>query len=256
MPVKSSSRLCALAVVAASLVGCSLLPDFGKDSMSREEKAKLNLQMGIRYMELGMLDVAKEKLDLAVDLDSGNSETQNALAVYYERIKNYDEASTRYKEVLSRDPTNFSAKSNYGKLLCEQGNFEQGTQLLQEALDAPLNNRAWLSQTNMGLCLLKQNQEAKAEGFFRQALQGNGEYAPALQEMQKISYHNQQYLSARAFLERYLAVAKHSAETLWLAFQTERALGSSQTADDYKDQLLTLFPASKEALEIRSATSR
>jgi type IV pilus assembly protein PilF len=212
--------------------------------------------MGIRYMELGMLDVAKEKLDLAADLDSGNSEILNAQAVFYERIKNYPEASERYKEALNKDPSNLSTKSNYGRLLCEQGSYEQGMHLLQEALDAPMNNRAWLSQTNMGLCLLKQNQEAKAEGFFRQALQGNGEYAPALQEMQKISYHNQQYMSARAFLERYLAVAKHCSETLWLAFQTERALGSSQTADDYKDQLLTLFPASKEALEIRSAISR
>jgi type IV pilus assembly protein PilF len=96
----------------------------------------------------------------------------------------------------------------------------------------------------------------KAEGYFRQALQVNPEYAPALQEMQKISYHHQQFMSARAFLERYLSVSKHTAETLWFAYQTERALGNAQAADDYKQQLLTLFPASKEAFDVKTAISK
>ena len=119
-----------------------------------------------------------------------------------------------------------------------------------------MNNRSWLALTNIGVCLMRQNDGSKAEGYFRQALQANPEYAPALQEMQKISYHNQQFMSARAFLERYLAVSKHSAETLWFAFQTERALGNPQAADDYKQQLLTLFPASKEAFDVKTAISK
>lgn len=255
MSVKMTSKLCMLAV-ASTLLGCSTLTELTRERMSSRELATLNMQMGIRYMEMGKLDIAKEKLDLAADLDSGNTEIQNALAIFYERIKNYDQAIVHYKAALSQDSNNYSTKSNYGRLLCEQGNYQEAMPLLQAALDAPMNTNAWLPQTNMGLCLLKQNQDSTAEGFFRQALQDNGDYAPALLEMLKISYKKQQYLSARAFLERYLAVAKHTSETLWLAFQTERALGYAQNAEDYKEQLLTLFPASKEALEIRSAISR
>lgn len=255
MSVKCSLPLFAIAI-SASLTACSLLPDFGSEKMSDAEKAGLNMQMGVRYMELGMLDIAQEKLELAADLDSNSTEIHNALAIFYERIKNYEQAADHYQSALSKDPNDFGSKSNYGRLLCEQGNYAKGMQLLQDALNSPMNNRTWLSQTNTGLCLLKQNQPAQAEGYFRQALQGNAQYAPALLEMQKISYNSQQYMSARAFLERYLGAAKHTPETLWLAFQTERALGNSHGADDYKEQLLSLFPASKEALEIRSAISR
>lgn len=255
MPANLPAKFCVIALCGA-LTGCSVIHELTRERMSNSEKANLNLQMGVRYMELGMLDGAKEKLEQAASLDSGNSEIQNALAVFSERVKDYGEAGRRYEAALNHDPGNFNIKSNYGRLLCEQGQFDKGTQLLQEALATPMNNQVWLAQTNMGLCLERQNQSSQAEGYFRQALQGNGQYAPALLELQKISYQNQQYMSARAFLERYLAVSKHTPESLWLAFQTERALGNRNGADEYKDQLLTLFPASKEAQEVRTAISR
>jgi type IV pilus assembly protein PilF len=104
--------------------------------------------------------------------------------------------------------------------------------------------------------LLQQNNRVQAEEYFRKALQSNPEYAPALKEMLKLSYDNQQYMSARAFLERYMAVAKHTPETLWYAFQTERAMGNYQAADEYQEQLINNFPTSKEAQDIKTAISK
>ncbi len=45
--------------------GCGLLPA-SRETLSSAEKAKLNLQMGARYLDMGMLDVAREKLETAV----------------------------------------------------------------------------------------------------------------------------------------------------------------------------------------------
>jgi type IV pilus assembly protein PilF len=56
-------------------------------------------------------------------------------------------------------------------------------------------------------------------------------------------------------MERYLSVAKHTAESLWLAAQTERALGNNKLAADYSQQLLTSFPSSQQAQQIKSAIS-
>ncbi len=238
------------------LDGCAFLPDSGRESMSNAEKAKLNLQMGARYLDMGMLDVAKEKLETAVHLDSSNPETHNTLAVFYERIKQYDAASESYQTALRKDSENFSVKNNYGRFLCEQGQFDKGMTLLQQALESPMNNRAWFALTNMGVCYTKQNDMQHAEDYFRQALQSQQDYSPALQEMQRISYQNGQFMSARAFLERYLSVAKHTPETLWIAFQTERALGNSKVSEEYREQLLSSFPASKEAQQVRTAISK
>lgn len=237
-------------------VACGLVPNFSNDGMSSKEKAALNLQMGVRYMELGMLEVARDKFEIALSNDSSNAEVHNALAVFYERIHDFDRARDSYQAALSRDAENFSTKNNYGRFLCDRGDFEKGIALLQQSLDSPLNNRNWLAMTSLGICLVNQQSPQRAEDYFRQALQANPDYAPALLEMQKISYKQGQFMSSRAFLERYLAAAKHTAETLWIAFQTERALGNAQMADEYKQQLLNTFPASTEAQQVKSAISK
>lgn len=241
-----------IAAVLAMTSACGLIPDFGSDKLSNSDKATLNLQMGVRYMDMGMLEVAKEKLQTAYDLDSRNPEILNAMAVFYERVKDYDKAEDFYESATSKDPENYSIKNNFGRFICDRGDQEKGIALLQESLDSPMNTRPWLAQSNIGACLMQQNKPVQAEEHFRQALQSNPEFPPALKEMLKLSYDNQQYMSARAFLERYLAVAKHNAETLWYAYQTERAMGNLQGANEYKEQLLNTFPASKEALDIKN----
>lgn len=220
--------------------------------MSSEEKASINLQMGLRYLDMGMLEIAKEKLETALKLDSSNAEVHNALAVFSERIRDYEAANDHYDSAIDKAPDNFSFKNNYGRFLCEQGKYEKGMKLLQQSLDLPLNNRTWFALTNMGLCHLKQNNSQLAEDYFRQALQVQPEYSPALLQMQRISYDKRQFMSARAFMERYLNVAKHTAETLYIAYQTERALGNAESAEDYKQQLLSAFPVSKEAQQLKS----
>lgn len=256
MPFKRGLNFLPILALCILSSACALIPDFGSDGMSNSEKANLNLQMGVRYLDMGMLEVAKEKLEIAHDLDSSNPETLNALAVFYERIKKDEEAADYYQSAIRRDPDNYSIKNNYGRFLCERGKHEEGMAMLQEALDSPVNKRPWLALSNIGICLVQQNNSVQGEDYFRRALQANPEYSPALLEMMKISYNNQQFMSARAFLERYLAVAKHTPETLWFAFQTERSLGNRQGAEDYKEQLLSAFPTSKEALQVKTAISK
>lgn len=256
MPCKHGRRFLAVSAACTLLGACGLLPDFGGKGMSSHEKANLNLQMGVRYLEMGMLEVAKEKLEKAYDLESGNPETLNALAVFYERIKDDEQATDFYQAAIGKDPDNYSTKNNYGRFLCERGKHDKGMAMLQEALDSPMNQRPWLALSNIGICLLLQNDPAKGEEYLRRALFAEPEYPPALLEMLKISYNNRQYMSARAFLERYLAVAKHTPESLWFGFQTERALGNHQAAENYKEQLLINFPTSTEALQAKTAISK
>lgn len=257
MASKWLGNIGAILAAAAISSGCGLIPDVGGDNkLSNAEKAVLYMQMGTRYLEMGKLDVAKEKLETALDLDSSNADIHNTMGIFYERIKEYDKAADRYESAVSKAPDNYDIKSNYGRFLCDRGDYKKGMAVLQQSLDAPMNNRQWYALTGMGVCFVKQNDLAHGEDYFRQALQFEPNYPPALLEMQKISYENRQYMSARAFLERYLAVGKHTPETLWLAFQTERSLGNGKMADDYGQQLVNTFPASKEAQQIKDVIGR
>jgi len=229
------------------LVSACVSSNGAKDSLSKSEEAKLYLRMGVRYLEMGMLKTAKENLEVAEDIDSNNAAIHNSLGALYERMRLFPKAREQYQIAISLDTENAGAKNNYGRFLCERGNYEAAMELLNEALLMPLNNRKWFVYTNIGLCELRKGNKKLAEGNFRNALQMNKNYSPALSEMQKISYHSAKYMSARAFLERYLAVAKHSPETLWYAVQTERSLGNKKLAESYIYKLNNLFPTSKEA---------
>jgi type IV pilus assembly protein PilF len=224
-----------------------------KKSVSNKEKAALNLKMGGRYLEMNMLEIAKEKIELAISQDSKNAKAYNVLGVLYERLKQYDMAGEQYKKAIKLDDNNASIQNNYGRFLCEKDDYQAGVALLKKAIAMPFNNRKWFAYTNIGRCELGKGDQMVAEKNFRQALKENKSYSPALSEMQKISYKAKKYMSARAFLERYLSVTRHSAETLWYAVQTERALGNKAMSEKYRDQLLMKFPTSKESEQVKTA---
>ena len=241
-------QICVFAM-AMAMLACSSTGT----ARNKKESADIHLQLGIRYLGMDRLSFAKEHLEKAVELDSGNAEALNALAFLYEKLRQPEKADELYEDALDAAPDDLSVQNNFGRFLCEHGQYEKGMNYLKQAVSSPLNNRQWLALTNAGRCELKQGRVDAAEAYLRQALQIDASYAPALLEMQKLSYQKAEYWAAKGFLGRYLSVGKHTAETLWYAYQTERALGNRSAAEDYRKMLLETFPLSKEAKQIISA---
>lgn len=222
-------------------------------NVSSEEKATTYLDMGVRYLDMGELNFAKENLEKALDWDSSNPNIQNAVAALYEKIHEMDKARSHYQTALRLDTENPQSQNNYGRFLCENGSEAEGLEHLKIALAMPLNNRRWFALTNAGRCLLKQGQTQQAEDYFRDALQLQDDYSPALLEMLKISYKDGKYLPARAFLQRYRAVTQATPVSLWYAIQIELALNHKGLAEQYKATLLESFPSSEEAKRVKTA---
>lgn len=211
------------------------------------------LQLGVRYLGMNKLEIAKENLEHALKVDSRNAQAHNAIAYLYEKLNSYEPAREHYKTASELAPEDLGIQNNFGRFLCERGEHENGMVYLTQSFSTALNSQPWLALTNAGRCQLAMKQHQKAEEYFRQALQLNSSYAPALQEMQKISYLKGDLWPAKGFLQRYLSVSSHTPQTLWIAVQTERALGNQKEADAYKKQLLETFPISEEAKLIKSA---
>ncbi|MDD1626527.1 MAG: type IV pilus biogenesis/stability protein PilW [Methylococcaceae bacterium] len=216
-----------------------------------DDSAGIYLQLGVRYMDLNKLEVAKENLQLALKKDPNNIQVHNAFAFLYEKLNDYDQAKYHYEKALDASPDNWSVENNFGRFLCDHGEYEQGMALLTQAFSTQLNDRQWLALTNAGRCQLAMKQKQSAKAYFKQALVLNNTYAPALLEMQKISYQSGEYLLAKAYLQRYLSVANHTSGTLWFGMQTERALGNEALAKEYQNLLLEKFPLSDEAKQIK-----
>lgn len=234
-----------LGLIVTALAACSLDGDTKSDNAD-----DVHLQLGVRYLGMNKLEVAKENLLMALDENSDNIQAHNALAFLYEKLNQPDNAKAHYETALGLAPDDLGVKNNFGRFLCDHGDFEDGMELLAQASSNPLNDRSWLALTNAGRCQLGIGQKQQAENYFRQALQLNKVYAPALSEMQKIAYEKGDYWAAKGFLQRYLGIEAHTPETLWYAAQAERALGNKELAREYKALLLEKFPLSNEAKKI------
>ncbi|MGZ8191208.1 MAG: type IV pilus biogenesis/stability protein PilW [Methylococcaceae bacterium] len=236
-----------LCLLSLTLIACTSALE-KKDANA----ADIYLQLGIRYLSMNKLEVAKENLERALKNDSDNAQAHNALAVLYEKLNQFPEAKDQYETALKLTPDDLGVQNNFGRFLCEHGETQKGMELLNQAATNPLNEKQWLALTNAGRCQLTMGQEQKGKAYFKQALQLNDTYAPALLEMQKISYQNGEYWPAKGYLQKYLSVADHTSETLWYAIHTERALGNNDLANEYQNLLLEKFPLSNEAKKIGS----
>lgn len=252
MRLKSGLKSCLIAMLVTLADGCSLLPGLYS---SDHYQALLNQQLGSTYLQSGLPELAKAHLDKALALDDSNAQTYNYLAVYYQSIQDQEQAGRYYQTAMTQDPDDLEIQANYGGYLCATGHQDAGIALIKATLDPRLNSQLWQANTQLGLCYLSQNQLSQAEQHFREALASKCDYTPALLAMQKFSYQTREYLSARGFWERYLQLGKASAESLWLALQTERALGNMQLTERYRQQLLSDFPNSQQAQQTKTAIS-
>jgi type IV pilus assembly protein PilF len=106
---------------------------------------------------------------------------------------------------------------------------------------------------NAATCAAEVQHDTKAaKEFLRQALEKNPKMAPALFRMSKVNFEAQDYMSAKAYYERFTQVADQNAESLWLGIQIEQKLGDQQSADNYAMMLRGKFPDSPEAAKLSS----
>ena len=92
-----------------------------------------------------------------------------------------------------------------------------------------------------GVCARASNDLAKAEIYFRKALEENPYAAGTLLELTTLSVDRNQYTQARQFLERYHKQAGYSPGSLNLAIKIEEALGDTQQRDEYSRLLRSQF---------------
>ncbi len=224
-----------------------------------EEASRYNVQLGLQYLSQGRRELAMEKLNRALEQDPRNPDAHTALAFAYDRFGEPALADAAYKRALRLSDDNPEIRNTYGVFLCRQGRLrdaERHLKAVAENVNYPTPEVAW---TNAGVCAERIPDLNKAEDYFRRALKANARFPDALWSMAKLSHDTDDFLQARAFLQRYFEVAPRSAETLWLGYRIESALGDEETARVYATRLRTDFATSDEVRllkELESGGSR
>ena len=211
------------------------------------EAAAANLNLGIAYLKEGKYEEALKKLQRAREADPAHPSIYNVLGLLYQQINDFDKAEKHFNKALSLDNTNSSTLNNYGNFLCQQDRIEEALETFARAADNPLYQTPELAITNAGLCLYNNTRKDEAKVKFQEALKINPRMPQALIKMCEFSVDDFNYLSARAYLQRYQQVSRHTARSLWLGIQIERELGDKDAVSSYALLLKNSFPDSDEA---------
>jgi type IV pilus assembly protein PilF len=134
--------------------------------------------------------------------------------------------------------------------LCGQERYEDAAEQFRRAVRIPENDDPEITLTNAGVCMASKPDYEEAESFLRLALEENGTYGEALIQMSLLKFKTEDFLHARAFLQRYLASNKATPEVLFLAVQIEKALGDDRASTDFAHRLLREFPESAQARRV------
>ena len=212
-----------------------------------KQASALNVQLAIGYIEREQLGIAQEKLDKAIKQDPENIDAYTSMAYLKRKVNELEEAEKYYLEALDIKSTNPNLHNNYGGLLCQMGRYDDALAEIRLAYEDPFYETPYLAYANAGTCLLDKGDYKQAEKMLRKALRDQPNYAGALISMAEIGVKTKKYLMARAYIQRYHAIAKPSAESLWLQIQSEKALGAQEHYLKYARKLLKDFPDSDEA---------
>lgn len=236
-------RLLAAAFCALLLAACAS----GGPKGNKQEAARINTQLGIDYARNGQLQLAEEKLQRALEQDSSNALTYAALAFVYQQRGEAAPAERNYRRSLSLNPDDSQVRNNFGAFLCGRGKNAEGVEYFLQAVRDRRYTTPEVAWTNAGVCFRTQDPD-KAEGYLREALRINPGFPDALSQMIALCVQKQDYLRARAFVQRYeQSGAPASPQVLWQAAQAESALGDWDAARKYQIRLKREFPDSEEA---------
>lgn len=235
---------------ALLLAGCAAVSDREKELNSKENRAaaaEANTQLGIEYLREGNYEQSLQKLEKALSLDSDLPAAHDAIAVLYTRVGDTKKAEQHYRKSLQLKPDSARGHNNYGQFLCSQERYAEAEKQFLEAANNPFYDAIPVALNNAGICARRIPDAEKAEQYFRMALDKEPEFAPALLQMSILKFSQDNYLSARAYMQRFQEAATHSPESLWLAIRVEYALHDYDAVGKFAGMLRNRFPDSEQA---------
>lgn len=234
----------ALLLISALLSACA--GNTRNAASGGDEAAEINMRLGLNYMQRGDYEFALEKLEKALQQDPNLPSAHNTIALLYQRLREVEKAEHHFNKAVDLAPEYSEAQNNYGAFLCQQQRYDEAEERFLIAVENPLYQSVAQAYENAGLCAMQDGDIAKAEGYFRRALQFEPTLGKSLLQMAEISYQQQNYLQARGYVQRFHDAATWTARALLVGIKTENKLGDEDAVSSYVLILRSRFPDSDE----------
>lgn len=254
------SLLSTFVLIASGCVG--MLPKGDDDGMddhdlqvelgtAAESPADLYVNMAAVYLQRGQVDAAITRAKQAVREDGRSARARYMLAIIYQRIGEATQAEKEFHKAVELDSRNPDYRNAWGVILCKQGKYQEADKQFQQALSRPLYASPEVALVNAADCARRAGNPVAAERYWRQALERNPQFGPALLSMASLTLDQGDAQTARGFMGRYVGGGNAAtAKALLLAIRIERALGNTAAANQLTSSLRQNFPDAPEIMEL------
>ena len=197
-----------------------------------DDAAMQNYNLGARYYQNGNFNIARERLERAVELDPKLEQAHFMLALTYEQLGNPRLATQHYEEAVRVGPNSYDARNAYAVFLCRQQQYDDAVKQFNKAFKVAENDTRYVMYTNAGACMTQKPDYEKAEAYFREALGERPSHPEALIQLSALKFKTNECLQSRAFLQRFLTNNKTTSGVLYLGVQIEECLEDERVATD------------------------
>lgn len=177
--------------------------------------ALVNVELGMGYLAQGQVTRAKTKLTHALKLAPKIPEPHSAMAYFLEMTGEFKDAEREHKKAISLSAQG-AVYNNYGAFLCRRDRLKEADQAFHAAIADKNYVRTAEVYENAGLCALKWPDDSKATEYLTTAVRRDPNRASALLELAALSVKQQKFEEAKAWLNRYHAIAEPNERSLSL----------------------------------------
>jgi len=211
----------------------------GKKGRAENDPVLLLLSANAQY-QLGEYAKAESLARRALKLQPESGDALTLLGMIATARGDTVAAGKAYQEAAMRAPANGVYANNYGSWLCANGKAAESLDWFDRALADPAYPTPLAALINAGTCALAAGAPERAEPRLRKVLELDPQNLPALSGMARLENSRGNFLEARAFVERWLAVAPEDPAGLQLAAEVEQKLGDNAAASRYLSRFKAL----------------
>jgi len=175
--------------------------------------AKINVRLGMAYLDRHDISRAKQKFLLALDQGPYIPETWYSMGYFMEATGNTEQAQKYYLKAIKVAPDRGDTLNNYGTYLCRNGNYQTSITYFMKAIKDPKYLDPAAAYENAGLCALKIPDHTNAAMYFKRALAEDPTRATSLIKLAELNYRIGNYALARHELKQYLQLSSPTAES-------------------------------------------
>lgn len=229
-------------LVLVMLVACAQEPTKDTGPAHRlSAEGRDNVLVAQGYLEQHKDARAMEHVRLALQSDPDSAEVHGVMAMIQEADGELAKAGKSFDRALKLAPASGAVLNAHAAWLCRQGKVDAADLEFSRALRDPDYLTPIQALANAGKCAHKARRWAKAEQYFRHALEFAPEERQLLFLLADTELQQGQTLEARAFIQRRDALGADAA-TLDLAAKIEDAAGDRVSAARLRQRLDDEFP--------------